>query len=224
MLTVIILFSVSGCQYGDKSESVKYETLDELRTALGAALLVPVDLPENFEPDLGWINGSYYNRVDAWEYNLSLFISGNSETDFFRQIAEGTLAVDRIDIYAYEPKHRLLNPKHPLINDRETESEKYKNLVSENKVWDIDGVTVAYDIKTVMKEESCKYYYEDETERKKPENIYPRHYEIDAYAVFEYEDIFYTIDLKAYGNIGETVENADEMAGKIIRDIIAGMI
>jgi hypothetical protein len=222
ILAVVLLLSAAGCRTADESESIRYETFDELKAATG--LLVPAALPDGFEPDSGWITGVYYKRVDAWEYSVSLFVSDMTEIEFLRQIEGDGLAVKWLNADAYEPKHRLQNPKHPLTQDRETEAERYAALVSEGKTWEIGGVTAAYDIEITKKEKAYSYFHEDETEREKPENVYPPHYEAITRVVFEQGGIYYSLSFTAYGNIGITAESAEETAGGIARELAAGLI
>ena len=208
----------TGC-VGDTSETVYYDTLDEMKAEIGYGLLYPETLP--FEPTYSLISGYHYKRADTWDYyvsfrNRDLAMSSASQSDeAVRQIGEGSPVVVYIDIFAYEPEHRDSVIRKP----RQNAADEYQLLIEETDgaIWEINGTAVPRKIE--FGTEAVRYGMHNGINEEYAAYVYA-----DAYAAFMHSGILYTVDMHIIGHINETREAILETADNMLETVVRGML
>jgi len=223
LLIATILFVMTGCT--EEAKTMSFDTLEKMKAELGDTLLYPDVLPDSFIVDYSTLQGHFYSR-GAKDYYINLrnrdFATDITNTEHFWQLNEGEdeLAVAWVIIFAYEPKHNSTI----FGTTRKTETAKYEELIAGGSIWEIDDVTVARNIDFIRNEVGYLYTGTDEVEKNKRENVSPEYYDYTAYALFMYDNILYTVDMKIYGRADIPEDEMREMCDGEVKTVVSGMI
>jgi len=214
LIFIFILLFTAGC-VGDSSDTIKYDTLAELKEEIGDALLYPNALP--FEPAKSFLYGYYYKRTKTWDYNVRFENVDFMKYDYeaYRQLEENSPVAAYVWIETHEPKHRDSVIRTP----RQIAAEKHDRLIAEagDAVLEINGVTVPHGIE--FKSEAVGYNMNAGVTYECPAYVHA-----DVFAVFIHNGIIYTVNIEVYGHENETEETMWETGEDMLKLIVMGMI
>ena len=125
-------------------KTVKFNTIEELKSEIGTHMVYPGALPEGFVYDSDRFYGNYFKDSDTWEYQISYSNSYlSAENDKNRQtLPPGTIEIYSVGFSCYEPEHET--PKWDARYDSRVEIGEFEHDVGAFELLDIEGEKVTY--------------------------------------------------------------------------------
>ncbi|MCL1896418.1 MAG: hypothetical protein FWG03_07725 [Clostridiales bacterium] len=229
IMAFIMVLGLSGCANGDKFDEAVFDTMDALKTQLGARLLYPETLPDGYEPMYTEIKGLHYTRPGTWDYDILLhdyiYNSDDVNEGLYSRIAEGLPVIVYIQIRSFEPRHRA---GEMGLRTKSVEAGMYKDLIEESpgNVWDIGGVTVAH--KAINASDGSiggalfgRTVFDVREDLQETFDAYNGYL---AYAAFYHEETLYTVEIQMDAPPWEPGEDMIGLCTGMLETVVFGML